>query len=332
MKIEYNSHYGSDFIKVKNEVGLEVILSSVGAGIYQITYDGIKTLSTPENLKIYVNPNAAYYGKTIGPIAGRVKGGLIKVDNKANKLPLNEGKNSLHSGSLCFAYAPFKYEVNEIEDYFEVRFKNKFKPTKDVFDADLDVVIAYRIAKNEPILEYSYYVTPNKDCPINITNHSYFNLNGKGDILTHKLEIAASKVTSYEPDLIVKSIDEVSPALDFRKLKEVGKDIKAKELAAPRLQGYDHCFIFDKVDSNIKATLLGDKIGLNLYTSSSGLQVYSCNFPNRDIKLDRWEFEAQYSSITLEEVNAPYGLDSMLIKANESYVRTHKYEFFKKGE
>ena len=80
MKIEYNSHYGSDFIKVKNEVGLEVILSSVRAGIYQITYDGIKTLSTPENLKIYVNPNPAYYGKTIGPIAGRVKDGLIKVD------------------------------------------------------------------------------------------------------------------------------------------------------------------------------------------------------------------------------------------------------------
>ena len=148
--------------------------------------------------------------------------------------------------------------------------------------------------------------------------------------MTHKLEIAASKVTSYEPDLIVKSIDEVSPALDFRKPKEVGKDIKAKELGATRLQGYDHCFIFDKVDSNIKATLLGDNIGLNLYTSSSGLQVYSCNFPNTDIKLDRGEFETQYSSITLEEVNAPYSLDSMLIKANETYVRIHKYEFFKK--
>ena len=88
----------------------------------------------------------------------------------------------------------------------------------------------------------------------------------------------------------------------------------------------------DKVDSNIKATLLGDDIGLNLYTSSSGLQVYSCNFPNTDIKLDRGEFETQYSSITLEEVNAPYSLDSMLIKANETYVRIHKYEFFKKGE
>ena len=55
-------------------------------------------------------------------------------------------------------------------------------------------------------------------------------------------------------------------------------------------------------------------------------------FPNTDIKLDRGEFETQYSSITLEEVNAPYSLDSMLIKANETYVRIHKYEFFKKGE
>ena len=73
MKIEYNSHYGSDFIKVKNEVGLEVILSSVGAGIYQITYDGIKTLSTPENLKIYVNPNPAYYGKTMAQSLDELK-------------------------------------------------------------------------------------------------------------------------------------------------------------------------------------------------------------------------------------------------------------------
>lgn len=331
MKIEYSNHYGSDFIEIENEVGFKVILSSVGAGIYQLSLNGNNFLSTPKDLKTYVNPNEAYYGKTVGPICGRVKDGIVKVGNKINHLPLNEGENSLHSGSICFASIPFKYEVTEIEDCTEIIFTYFFKGIEGVFDASMDISITYKVAKDKPMLEYSYSLVPSLDCPINMTNHCYFNLNGKGDILGHELTIPASKSTCYDENLIVKGILDVTPTLDFRKTKKVGKDIHAKELSPYRLQGYDHCFICDDQDySKIKATLVGDKYGLNLYTDSEGIQVYTCNFPKKEIKLASNEYESQYSSITLEEVNAPRGLDSMVIKAGSKFSRHHKYEFFEK--
>ncbi|HBM69966.1 MAG TPA: hypothetical protein DD377_00915 [Firmicutes bacterium] len=334
MKINDQKHFGSDFITFDNENGFVVTLSSIGAGIVDITYLNTKVISRPKDYQIYLGNNGGYYGKTIGPIAGRVKNGIILVGGKENKLDLNEGNNSLHSGSICFAFAPFLYQIKEEKDCFIIVFSYLFKGKKEKFEADIDAKISYKIFKDKPILEYYYELVPNLDCPVNITNHSYFNLNGKGNILSHFLELKSSKVVIYDEELIPKQIKDVDKVFDFRNKKKIGEDILNKELGEKRLnQGYDHCFILDENDYAIpKAILEGEKIGLKLFTTSSALQIYTSAFPHFNLLLNNDEFETKYSSLTLEEVNVSLSLSSMITRKNDKFIRKHKYEFYRKEE
>ncbi len=334
MKINCQKHFGSDFITFDNENGFVVTLSSIGAGIVDIEYLNNKVVSRPKDYEIYLGDNGGYYGKTIGPIAGRVKKGIIIVGGKENKLDLNEGGNSLHSGSICFAFAPFLYQIKEEKECFIIVFSYLFKGKKDKFEADIDTKITYKISKDKPVLEYEYELVPSLDCPLNITNHSYFNLNGKGNILSHLLKLNSSRVVIYDEELIPKQIKEVDKVFDFRSKKKVGEDILNKELGEKRLNyGYDHCFILDKDDYLIpKAILEGEKIGLKLFTTSTALQIYTCTFPHLDLLLNNGEMETKYSSLTLEEVNVSLSLSTMVTRKNDKFIRRHKYEFYRKEE
>ena len=331
MKIKCENHFGSDFITFDNENGFALTLSSIGAGIYEIRYLNTIVTSAPKDYQTYLGNNGGYYGKTIGPFAGRAKNGIIEVGGKENKLDLNEGNNSLHSGSICFAFSPFTYEIKEEKEYLVITFSYLFKGVKGKFDADIDTKVIYKISKTKPILEYGYILVPSLDCPLNITNHSYFNLNGKGDILSHYLKLDSSKVVIYDEELIPNQIIDVDKVFDFRKKKKVGEDILNKELSAKRLNyGYDHCFILDEDDyAAPKAILEGESIGMKLFTTSKALQIYTSAFPHLDLTLTSDEKEAKYSSLTLEEVNISKSLSSMVTRKNDKFIRKHKYEFYR---
>ena len=136
---------------IKNNNGLELALTSLGASIYSIKFcDELMTL-TPQDYQDFAKDNI-YYGKTIGPIPNRLKNGRIVINRKAYQLNTNEGKNTLHSSNIGLHQKMFDYEIIDKEEMTSVIFYYQKKNDKYNPSLELAFKIAYRFdAKIEDI-------------------------------------------------------------------------------------------------------------------------------------------------------------------------------------
>ena len=232
-------------IEVNNNQGLKVTLSTLGASVFSIYFnDEIMTL-TPKNDIDFLKENI-YYGKTIGPICGRIKDGLLTIDNKEYHYDVNEGKNTLHGGKNGLSTWIFDYEIKEKEIIFK---KDGYK-------------ITYTFLEEEASFTISFYFESEKLTPVALTNHTYFCL-GDEDISNMYLKMDSSRYIEVNPiDLIPLYTKEVSPSFDFRNGQLVSAII-------------DHSFLFDK-DSTI--VLENNRYRLQIKTDFTATQIYTDNF------------------------------------------------------
>ena len=295
---------------LRNKNGLEVVFSSRGASIYSIVFKGKYMTLTPVNENDFEKPSA-YYGKTIGPIANRIKDGIIKVEGKNYFYDTNEGKNSLHSGKEGLSNRVFQYkeEENKVIFYLE--------------DINIRYEVDYEINdKNE--LTLSLKAQPKTDMPIALTNHTFFCL---GDSNLNKLSLTIPSHRYIETEsttLLPLKERDILPCLDFRKNKNIMQDIDDEYLQNHRSLGYDHCFLLDK--DMVK--LENDEFVLDIKTDFKAVQIYSDNYAN-NIKMITSE-EIIHRGVAIEpEDNL---LDKPYMKKGSIYSRTIKYIFKKKEE
>ena len=233
--------------------------------------------------EINYKPNPLYLGCIAGRYANRIANGQFMLNGKLVKLTQNDNGNHLHGGNKGFSSRPWdviEHKTNTLTLSLESRDKDENYP------GTLKTTVSYAINdSNELKIEFNAF--SDMDTIINLTQHSYFNLNGNigRDILDHKIKINSNQITEIDDQLIPtgKFLDVKDTPLDLRKFTRIGKMINQNFQQMNFAKGYDHNFVLSNNKAkNIKkvAELIGDKtkIKMCVKTDLPGIQFYSGNF------------------------------------------------------
>jgi aldose 1-epimerase len=229
--------------------------------------------------------NKPYFGAIIGRYGNRIANGEFKLNGHTYHLPKNDGPNTLHGGDNGFNKKVWKAEPFEKKDSAGVIFTYTSKDGEEGFPGNLNTKVTYTLSnKNE--LTFVYDATTDKPTPVNLTQHSYFNLSGEGngDILSHVLQLNANQFTPVDKTLIPTGEirDVKNTPLDFTKPTAIGERINSDYEQIVLGKGYDHNFVLTRKGHgmDLAARVKDPKSGrvLEVYTTEPGVQFYSGNF------------------------------------------------------
>ena len=232
--------------------------------------------------------NLSDFGAAIGRYANRIGNGRITVDGTPIQLPQNNGPHCLHGGPTGWQYQLF--DVTSMTDSSIVL--ELTSPHGDNnFPGKVHVRMIYTLT-DDNTLDIQYSATTDAPTVINMTNHSYFNLNGDGntDVLNHLLFIDADRYTPIDATFLpVGRFDKVEGTpFDFRTAKAIGRDIGLENEQLQNGKGYDHNWLLNTRGSMEKpcARLASPATGIvmEVFTTEPGMQVYTGNFLDGTVK------------------------------------------------
>ena len=289
-----------------NASGASVVLGSVGAAIVGINVpdrdgkfsDVVLGYGKPE----YYFADGPCFGKVPGRFANRIAKGKFSLDGKAYTLPVNNGPNHLHGGPQGFQ--------NQVWDSRKhkggVEFKYVSADGEMGYPGNVVVVARYEWSE-ENELRLTFSAKSDARTVINLTNHVYFNLNGKGSALQHFLRLNASEYLPTDPTLI--PLGEPEPVagtpMDFLNPKTLGRDIHKDFPALNYGKGYDACWVIDgyrKGQLQEAAELWSNRSGraLKVFTTQPGVQVYTGNWIDGCPQGKRGRVYHDYGGVALE--------------------------------
>ena len=275
-----------------------------------------------------------YFGSTVGRFCNRIAGGKFTLEGKEYTLATNDGVNHLHGGLDAFDKAIWRAEEIRSGESVGVRFTYLSEDGEEGYPGNLSVEALYSLS-NDNTLTMAFTASTDKATPVNLTNHSYWNLagEGKGNILDHLLELKAEKYLPVGPGLIPtgKLASVEGTPLDFRVATEIGARINQLELTPV---GYDHCYSLLSQDGSLAlAARVTEPVSgriMEVYTSQPGIQLYTGNF------LDGTEGAGgygQYEGFCLETQHYPDSpnqpaFPSTVLKPGEVLKQTTVHKFY----
>jgi aldose 1-epimerase len=231
-----------------------------------------------DGLEPYVSDNP-FFGCVVGRFANRIAKGRFTLDGKTYNLARNNGENCLHGGIRGFDKAVWTATAVEEYDGPGVVFTHVSPDMDEGFPGTMNVKLVYTLTTNDE-LQITYSATADRATPVNLTNHSYFNLAGKGDVLGQVLELKARRYTPFDPTQIPTGViaDVAGGPLDFTQAKPIGRDI-GRIPGSPG--GYDHNFVIDDGGRSVvlAARAHDPESGrvLEILTDQPGVQLYTAN-------------------------------------------------------
>jgi len=227
----------------------------------------------------YLN-NIPYIGVTVGRFANRISGASFSLNGKKFDLDANDGKNNLHSGVRGFDKLLWKSEAYEENEGVYVRFELESPDGDCGFPGNLKAVVSYGLTKSNEIIA-DYQAKVDEPCPVNLTNHAYFNLagEGKGNILSHEVMLYSEFYVEVDKYCIPtgKLVPVKGSAFDFRSKKRIDEDFG-------RVNGYDHCFAIDGEQGKLRpcaeVTEKTSGRSMKIFTTQPGVQFYTGNSLN----------------------------------------------------
>lgn len=315
-------------ITLTNKNGLQLKVSTFGATITQILVPDKNKI--PVNVVVGLNDINDYrskkywnyalnLGSTIGRFAGRISKGFIKIDNIKYAI-FNVNGVHLHGGALGFDKKI--WTVNDISSN-SVTLSYQSLHLEEGYPGKLHINLTFSITEaNEVKLKYE--ANTDKPTVINLTNHSYFNLDGKGTILNHKLQINSDYILEVDKNLIPTGelVKVEQTKYDYRELSHIDNF---------SFNGLDDTFVSNK--SSLKAILESDYTGIrmNVYSNQPATVVYTPpKFPelnfNGGVKYSKFPaicFETQFYPDSPHHKNFP----STILRPNEIYVQETSFEF-----
>ena len=226
-----------------------------------------------------------YFGAVVGRYANRIAKGRFTLDGHEYQLPVNNGPNSLHGGTRGFDKVVWQATSFENDSSSGVALSYISSDGEMGYPGRLDVRVTYTLTDDNEVV-VDYFATTDKATPINLSQHSYFNLAGdaKRDILGHQLRLAASRYTPVDSTLIptgeLASVE--GTPFDFRTLTPIGARIGESNQQLTFGIGYDHNFVLDRETSGLShaAQVVEPESGrvLDIFTDQPGIQFYSGNF------------------------------------------------------
>jgi len=330
---------GNDSIyqfKLQNAKGTEVFIMNYGGTITNLLVadkNGQKgdVVLGFDSLSGFLQKGNPYFGALIGRYGNRIANGKFTLDGKTYALATNNNGNHLHGGIKGFDKVV--WNVDAASDS-SLNLSYNSKDGEEGYPGNLQVKVVYSL-DNDNALKIDYTATIDKACPINLTNHTYFNLSAGKDstILDHELMIDADRYTAVNDKLIptgqLPSVK--NTPMDFTKAKRIGNDIdKVKG-------GFDHNWVLNKKDASLSliATLYHPASGrfMEVSTTQPGVQFYTGNFLDGTLTGGKNGAKyVQHAGLCLETQHFPDSpnqpsFPSTVLKPGETYHQVTVYKF-----
>ncbi len=323
----------------ENKNGMVMEVTDFGATLYSLLVpdkdgnlcDVVLGYDSPEE---YMGPSGTGFGATIGRNGNRIGQARFVLNGKTYELDKNNNGNNLHSGLDFYHYR--MWDVKQTTEN-SITFSLHSPDGDQGFPGTFDVDVTYTLTDDNE-LKIDYYGVPEEDTIVNMTNHSYFNLNGhaSGDVLEHEVWMDADAFTATDKDLIPTGeiVEVEGTPMDFRVKKAIGRDIEKDYEALIFGGGYDHNWCLNnqrKFAKVIEMSSALSGITMEVYTDLPGVQMYTGNFLEEEVgkqgivykKRAGICFETQFYPDAINHENFP----SPICRKGQEYKTTTVYKF-----
>jgi len=330
---------------------LYTLKNSHGVEVHAMNYGGIiQAIRVPDRKGNFADivlghdtaegymPNPPYIGAIVGRYANRIANGTFTLDGKTYNLPKNDGPNTLHGGTAR-TFDKVMWESQPIKDKNGVLFEFLSKDGDDGFPGNLKMKVSYVLTdSNELVIDYE--ATTDKATPINVSQHSYFNLKGEGngDILDHEVMINADRFTPVDKNLIPTG--ELRPVkgtpLDFTKPTRIGTRIDDNYDQLVLGHGYDHNFVINRKGPGmtLAARVSDPTTGrvLEVSTTQPAVQFYTGNFLDGTVTGKEGRVYKRRFGFCLETQHYPDSpnhpdFPTTILKPGETFHQTTAFKF-----
>lgn len=326
---------------LKNANGMEVCITNFGARIVSIMVPDkngeMKDVVLGfDNIDDYINVPSDF-GATIGRYANRIGQGKITIDGKEIQLPQNNYGHCLHGGPTGWQYQVF--QANQTDEK-TIKLTVESPDGDNNFPGNVVASVTYTLTEDNAI-DIQYDATTDQKTIINMTNHSYFNLNGDPSVssMDQILYLAADSITPVDSTFMTNGemLAVADTPFDFNTPKAIAQDVTNFENEQIKFgKGFDHNWVL-KTKGDIqqvaaKLTSPSTGITLEVYTDEPGVQVYTGNFLDGTVKGKKGIIYPQRASVCLETQHYPDSPNkshwpSVILEPGETYTSHCIFKF-----
>lgn len=271
-------------------------------------------------------------GASVGRVANRIAGGQFCIAGKTWQVEQNDGVNHIHGGANGCGRR--LWQGAAVPEEGKLTFTLCLKEEEDRYPGDLTIILTVELVGNMVRLAYSYSGT--KDSPVNLTNHTYFNLSGEKTIENHEVKLQASGYAVFGAGQIPTG--QIQPcrgtAFDFQDFRQMGSQLTSWAEELREYGGYDHYFQADAAKleaASLQAVIRSSDLTCSVYSDAPGFQLYTGNGLKTHFGKGGAPY-VQYGGLCIEpqfipnDINLP-GYGRSLCRAGETGERQVWYQF-----